>query len=346
MTIRHPKSGPESNPPTPAPVHPVSGRPIFYPQWLDPPVGLVARDGRVLRQSSLQNLARLRPCRCPREKLLIEQLAWQWFVSREPARKWGFRRVGKLLGISGAMVYQLSKKFRANPDLWRRRFAPFPWATFDALRQAREETRIWRQRGWLRNSNSVRRRRKATQHRRATARSRAFPPCRLGARHHWRNDGLCRCGIRRAQSPLPRKRVGSPRRFPPCPLARAHDFRSRGICRCGVVRADFLPPPKRPSRPAPVPVLARDGCFYIGCSVVTRDAQGRWMGRHKHPFDPAHLSHDQLPFWARGLAFEPPPQPPAAGASTHFAPSTEKKPHPVPFARLSRAGPRGRRPRR
>lgn len=339
--VAHP---PHTEPP--APLDPRTGRPIFYPQWLNPPANLVARNGRILRKSSLQNLARLRPCRCPKEKFLLEQLAWQWWVSREPGRRWGFRRVGKLLGVSGQMIYRLSKNFRADAGFWRRRFAPFPWATFDALRRAREETRLWRERGWLRNSTSGRRRSKGKILRRAGAKSRELPPCALGARHFWRNDGSCRCGLRRVQFPPLPRHIGSPRRFPPCPLARAHDFRPRGICRCGVVRADFPPPPKRSPRPAPAPVRGHDGYLYIGCAVVTRDARGGWMGRNRHPFDPSRLSHEQLPLWARGLAFEPPPAPPASGASPDFAPAPEKKPQPVSFARVSRPGSSARRPRR
>jgi hypothetical protein len=275
--VTHP---PPTEPPTP--LDPRTGRPIFYPQWLHPPANLVARNGRILRKSSLQNLARLRPCRCPREKFLLEQLAWQWWVSREPGRGWGFRRVGKLLGVSGQMIYRLSRNFRADAGFWRRRFAPFPWATFHALQRAREETRLWRERGWLRNPVSGRRRCKGKMLRRAGAKSRKLPTCPFGA--------------------------------------------------------DFPPPPKRSPRPAPAPVRQPDGYFYLGCAVVTRDAHGGWMGRNRHPFDPSRLSHEQLPLWARGLAFELPPPPPASGASPDLAPAPEKKPQPVRFAR--------RRPRR
>src|SRR5271156_447515 len=63
------------------------------------------------------------PWRSGLESRVIEQLAWQWWLS--PAPKWPALRVARLLGVSHTWVNKLAKRFRSDPGRFRRRYAPF-----------------------------------------------------------------------------------------------------------------------------------------------------------------------------------------------------------------------------
>jgi len=67
-----------------------------------------------------------------------------------PDHPWPLFHVARLLGVSHTWIYTLIKRFKADPDRFRRRMAAFAPATYDKLLQAREETRRQRGLGWLR----------------------------------------------------------------------------------------------------------------------------------------------------------------------------------------------------
>lgn len=116
------------------------------------------------RQSRLINIQKARaarrrpplPWRSGLESQVIEQLVWQWWRFPDP-RKWPAYRVARLLGVSHTWVNKLVKRFRFDPDLFRRRYAPFSPATLDKLQRARQETLRQRQHGWLRGPIRFRR---------------------------------------------------------------------------------------------------------------------------------------------------------------------------------------------
>jgi len=96
------------------------------------------------------------PWRSFLESRVIEQLVWQWWLS-PGTRKWPAVRVARLLGVSHTWVNKLVRRFRSDPDRFRRRYAPFPPATLDKLQRARKETLWQRQHGWLRGPILARR---------------------------------------------------------------------------------------------------------------------------------------------------------------------------------------------
>lgn len=95
------------------------------------------------------------PWRSGRESQVIEQLVWQW--SRSPQPRWPALRVARLLGVSHTWVNKLAKRFRSDPDRFRRRYAPFAPATLDKLLRARQETAWHREHGRLRGPIRLRR---------------------------------------------------------------------------------------------------------------------------------------------------------------------------------------------
>lgn len=108
------------------------------------------------REARLANIKKARaarkraplPWRSSIESRVIEQLVWQWWLSRTPnpvpvnakARPWAKYRVARFLGVSHTWVNKLVKRFEADPDRTRRRMAAFAPATFEKLEQARAET--------------------------------------------------------------------------------------------------------------------------------------------------------------------------------------------------------------
>ena len=116
------------------------------------------------RQARLINIQKARaarrrpplPWRSGLESQVIEQLVWQWWRSSE-LPKWPVYRVARLLGVSRTWIDKLVKRFRSDPDRFRRRYAPFPPATLDKLQRARQETLRQRQLGWLRGPIRFRR---------------------------------------------------------------------------------------------------------------------------------------------------------------------------------------------
>lgn len=108
------------------------------------------------RESRLINIQKARaarrrlplPWRSGRESQVIEQLVWQWWRSPQP--RWPALRVARLLGVSHTWVNKLAKRFRSDPDRFRRRYAPFAPATLDKLLRARQETAWHREHGRLR----------------------------------------------------------------------------------------------------------------------------------------------------------------------------------------------------
>ena len=95
------------------------------------------------------------PWRSGLESRVIEQLAWQWWLS--PAPKWPALRVARLLGVSHTWVNKLAKRFRSDPGRFRRRYAPFAPATLEKLERARQETLWHREHGRLRGPIRFRR---------------------------------------------------------------------------------------------------------------------------------------------------------------------------------------------
>ncbi|MGH9734374.1 MAG: hypothetical protein ACRD8A_07285 [Candidatus Acidiferrales bacterium] len=128
------------------------------------------------RQARLINIQKARaarrraplPWRSGLESRVIEQLVWQWW--RSPAPKWPALRVARLLDVSHTWVNKLAKRFAADPDRFRRRYAPFPPATLDKLDRARQETAWHRQHGRLRGPIRLRRVRYTLQGKTRTAR--------------------------------------------------------------------------------------------------------------------------------------------------------------------------------
>lgn len=128
------------------------------------------------RQARLVNIQKARaarrraplPWRSGLESRVIEQLVWQWW--RSPAPKWAAVRVARLLGVSHTWVNKLAKRFAADPDRFRRRYAPFPPATLDKLERARQETAWHRAHGRLREPIRLRRVRYTLQGKTHTAR--------------------------------------------------------------------------------------------------------------------------------------------------------------------------------
>src|SRR5579872_875081 len=118
------------------------------------------------RQARLANIKKARaarkraplPWRSSIESRVIEQLVWQWWLSREPssvpanakARPWAKYRVARFLGVSHTWVNKLIRRFEADPDRIRRRMAAFAPATFEKLEQARAETHRQREQNRLR----------------------------------------------------------------------------------------------------------------------------------------------------------------------------------------------------
>jgi len=95
------------------------------------------------------------PWRSGLESRVIEQLAWQWWLS--PAPKWPALRVARLLGVSHTWVNKLAKRFRSDPARFRRRYFPFAPATLEKLERARQETLWHREHGRLRGPIRLRR---------------------------------------------------------------------------------------------------------------------------------------------------------------------------------------------
>lgn len=115
------------------------------------------------RRSRLINIQQARaarrraplPWRSLAESRVIEQLVWQWWRSPQP--RWPALRVARLLGVSHTWVAKLAKRFRSDPDRFRRRYAPFPPATLAKLQLARQETVWHREHGRLRGPIRLRR---------------------------------------------------------------------------------------------------------------------------------------------------------------------------------------------
>lgn len=115
------------------------------------------------RQARLINIQKARaarkrpplPWRSGLESRVIEQLVWQWWQS--PVPRWPAYRVARLLRVSHTWVNKLAKRFKSDPDRFRRRHSPFAPATLEKLERARQET-IWHhQHGRLRGPIRLRR---------------------------------------------------------------------------------------------------------------------------------------------------------------------------------------------
>jgi len=115
------------------------------------------------REASLANLeiARARhrpwrPWRSPQESNQIRRMVWQWLVCPvwliHPGRKWSTRTLAHCLGVHRSYVQKLVREFKRDPAKMKReeREIGFEMATFEQLRDAREQTRAMSERGLLR----------------------------------------------------------------------------------------------------------------------------------------------------------------------------------------------------
>jgi hypothetical protein len=92
----------------------------------------------------------------PRRMLVASSLGMTkgWHGAQRP---WAKYRVARFLGVSHTWVNKLVKKFEADPDRMRRKMKAFAPASIEKLERAREETRVQRERGYLRGPIRYRR---------------------------------------------------------------------------------------------------------------------------------------------------------------------------------------------
>ncbi len=109
------------------------------------------------REASLRNLAKARakwrpprPWRSAQETRVIKRLVWQWFTYRGPG-KWSGRAVAQRLGVTHTYIQKLVREFVRDPNEMQREVRLHGPATFGHLDRAREETRLEKERGWLRS---------------------------------------------------------------------------------------------------------------------------------------------------------------------------------------------------
>jgi len=91
-----------------------------------------------------------RPWRSARESYLIRCIAWQCLIYR--GRKCSARALARQIGVRHRHVQKLVEEFTKNPAkmLREERESGFEMATFEKLREAREQTRVMSERGLLR----------------------------------------------------------------------------------------------------------------------------------------------------------------------------------------------------
>jgi hypothetical protein len=80
-----------------------------------------------------------------------------WVRDDRLGKPWAKLRVARFLGVSHTWVNKLVKKFQADPEAMRRKMKAFAPASIEKLEQAREETRVQRERGYLRGPIRYRR---------------------------------------------------------------------------------------------------------------------------------------------------------------------------------------------
>ena len=106
-----------------------------------------------------------RPRHSPQETRLIKRLAWQWFIGEGPSCS--LPDLARRLGVSQTYCQKLMRQFRSNPlsdlDLVLRGYGGLSISasgqlqepririltTFEELREAQEETKRMRERGYL-----------------------------------------------------------------------------------------------------------------------------------------------------------------------------------------------------